>query len=216
MRAASVSALGAIGLQEPSLASHIANVLELFRDDKDEEEVRHRAAHFIRQLTLGARRSAGESAAEAPAQVQEEPLEPGHLDGLIAQLDDMLDAGDCDLQALDFFAAGRGAARKGPKQLTKTERIQQKHQKSERPGAVSGGSAKTGDAEVGAFLKGKLGPEAGDCVFSSAFEKLSEEDFEYFVRARKHVFAELVVVEFLVANNSENAVHRVQIKLGGG
>lgn len=135
------------------------------------------------------------------------------MDGLIARLDDLMNEGVFDMENVDFFAVDQAQSHKTSKKMTKTERIKQKHKKAD-PKAPLEGRAKTGDTQVASFLQSKLGPEIGECIFSSEPEKLSEEDFEYFVRARKHMFTKLAVVEFLVENNSENQVQKVQIKLG--
>ena len=214
MRAASVSALGLISLQDPGLSSHILNILELFRDDRDSEEVSYRAAYFTQLLEEDQSSEKVESQSERVEASEDRALDLAQLDGLLSQLDSLIGEGAEDLQGVDLFARDASDRKSKAKVLSKTERIQQKHHKKEAGQVKFAGNAETGDPKVGEFLKNKLGEQIGKCVFSSEAAKLSEEDFEYYVRARKHTFENLVVVEFIVENNSENQIEKVQIKLG--
>ena len=187
--------------------------MALFQNDKDEEEIRHRATHYIRLLEEKQSSEKVESRSEDP-RGEETVLEVEHLDELIGQLDEWMDEGVFEMEDLPLFAEDKSKKKKTKKTLTKTERIQQKHDKKQPSARNISGNAKTGDEKVGVFLQKNLGNEIGDCIFTSEFEKLSEEDFEYFVKARKHTFKQLLVVEFLIENNSENQMQKVQIKLG--
>lgn len=214
VRAASISALGIISLQEPSLSSHISNILSLFQDDKDDEEVRHRSTYFKQILEENASSEKVESQSENPESSEDNILEIDHLDGLISQLDEMMTEGVFDMESVNLFSMNQIKKKTKKTILTRNERIQQKHKKKEVSNEKSTQGTRTGDEKVNSFLKNKLGNDIQDCIFSSDYEKLSEEDFEYFVKARKHVFKQLVVVEFLISNNSENQIQKVQIKLG--
>jgi coatomer protein complex subunit gamma len=214
VRAASISALGLISFQDPGLSGHILNILRLFQDDKDSEEVGYRAAYFMHLLEEEEASEKVESQSEKPSPSSEDTLDVDHLDGLLSQLDGMMTEGSYDMQTINLFSMENASKKKETKVLTKTERIQQKHTKKESKKKAFSGSAQTGDAKVNAFLKTKLGEDIGDCVFSSGEVKLSEEDFEYYVRARKHVFGSLIVIEFIVENNSENQIEKIKIKLG--
>lgn len=188
------------------MASHISNILVLFQEDRDEEEVRQRSTYYIGLLEESQAPGRARGAEECVLQVEQ-------LDRMIARLDDMMTDGTFDMEEVDFFAEDEPQSKKQTKKMTKNERIMQKHKKTEQK-ANAQGNARTGDTKVAEFLQAKLGGEIGECIFTSEPEKLSEEDFEYFVRARKHMFRGLAVVEFLVENNSENQVQKVQIKLG--
>ena len=214
MRAASISALGIISLQEPSLSSHISNILSFFQDDKDDEEVRHRSTYFNQLLEETQSSQKVESQSENPESSEDIELEVDHLDGLIAQLDGMMTEGVFYMESVNLFSVNQMETKTKKTTLTRNQRIQQKHQKKEIKTQKTTQATRTADQKVNAFLKNKLGNDIQDCVFSSEYEKLSEEDFEYFVKSRKHVFKQLVVVEFLISNNSENQIEKVQIKLG--
>ena len=155
-----------------------------------------------------------ESQSENPEDSEENILEIDHLDGLIAQLDGLMTESVFDLESVNLFSMDTLKKKTQKTTLTRNERIKQKHKKKEVSNEASSQGGRTGDKKVSSFLKNKLGNDIEDCIFSSEYEKLSEEDFEYFVRARKHVFKQLIVIEFAVANNSENQIEKVQIKLG--
>ena len=205
-----MSALGAISLQEPSLSSHISNILGLFCEDNDEEEVRHRAKYFI-QLLEDVPAEKVESKSESGRSSRENELEMDHLDDLIGQLDAMMNEGVYEMDNVNLFCMEKTRKTVKSGQMTKTERIQQKHKKKEVTSTKEEVS-NTGDKKVEEFLKTKL-EDFGEILFTSPYQKLSEEDFEYFVKARKHVVKETVVVEFIIENNSENKIEKVQIKL---
>ena len=211
VRAAAVSALGMISIQEPSLSSHIANILTLLEHDNDEEEVRHRSAYYIQLLQE--QQESEDQKLKTKNSLEEEVMEDEHLDYLIAQMDNLICDKTYDLHNFNIFEPIKQMENKNKEKMTRTEKIHKKVKK----GALKledNLQGNRGDKEVEKFLNDQIGTEIGTIVYSSETQNLSEEDFEYFVKARKHVFMNFVAIEFLVSNNSENKIENVQIKLG--
>ena len=132
-----------MGMEEPSLTIHIANILSLLQHENEEEEVRQRSVYFTQILspaTAGKEPSSSPNSQSALDQSspEKEPqpilwtgeelaeLDDEHLEQLLAQTDELISDGTYDLQQVDLFRPREKTAVKKDAKMTRAQKIQKK------------------------------------------------------------------------------------------
>lgn len=198
IRAATITCLGNIALKTDSLKKEIILLFNTLKNDKVEEEVRERCLEYLDMLENG----------QSVDVALEKEFSEDIVDGLIGALEKNFGEGNFDTSFIDF-----SSLRKKEKRGRERKKVVISDVK--REGLVEfRGSNDLVDDETFDFIRTEEYFENfGELLLTTKFLKISDEDAEFFVQVRKHIFEENVSLEFKIKNNSENEIKNLKIDL---
>ena len=201
VRAATITCLGNIALKTEILKNEIILLFENLKNDGFEEEVRERC-YFYLDLLEG---DSKESVVNDPG--IEKEFSEELIDSLISKLEVNFKENNFDTSFIDF-----NSLRKKEKKGKDKKKIACDIKKGSL-NEFKGVNDEIDDETLEFIEKEKYFENFGELLITTKFTKISDEDAEFFVQVRKHIFTSNVSLEFKIMNNSENEIKNLKIDL---